>query len=43
MQWCKRMIKYPLNVTIDTNVFEANKFQFIELMENVMKIRSCGA
>ena len=28
MQWCKRMIKYPLNVTIDTNVFEANKFDF---------------
>lgn len=22
------MIKYPLNVTIDTNVFEANKFDF---------------
>lgn len=28
MQWCKRMIKYPLSVTIDTNVFEANKFDF---------------
>lgn len=22
------MIKYPLNVTIDTNAFEANKFDF---------------
>ena len=22
------MIKYPLNVTIDTNIFEANKFDF---------------
>ena len=24
----KKMIKYPLNVTIDTNIFEANKFDF---------------
>ena len=22
------MIKYPLNVTIDTNVFEANQYDF---------------
>ena len=24
----KRMINYPLNVTIDTNIFEENKFDF---------------